>query len=456
VKEVAVDVLVAEVGSTTTVVNAFCGLDTGQPTFAGQGMAPTSVGAGDVTEGLRGAIADLSDKLGGTVQWERMLATSSAAGGLRMTVHGLAYEMTARAAKEAALGAGAVIKLVTAGKMSPRELRETTDIKPNIVLLAGGVDHGERDTAISNARALAGLEINAPIIYAGNIACREEVMDILRAGDKTVIAVENVYPRIDELNIEPTRSAIQEVFEQHIVHAPGMTKIRDMVLGSIMPTPGAVMSAARLLAASIGDLLVVDVGGATTDVHSVTAGSEEVARLAVSPEPVAKRTVEGDLGVYVNAAHVGILVRDEEMTMPRQQFDQILQDWPPIPETPEQFAVLCSLTRKAVEVALERHVGRLKHLYGPGGRTTVAQGKDLTAVKWVVGTGGPLTNLTNAPELLSGGLRISARQELYPKNYNVIIDRHYNMAVLGVLGREHPEAALRLMKQSLGMEGNNG
>ncbi|HSL93398.1 MAG TPA: GlmL-related ornithine degradation protein [Bacillota bacterium] len=454
-REIAVDVLVAEVGSTTTVVNAFRGLETDQPTFAGQGMAPTSVGAGDVTLGLRGAITDLSTRLGGNVKWEHMLATSSAAGGLRMTVHGLAYDMTARAAKEAALGAGALIKLVTAGKMSQRELAETTAIKPNIVLLAGGVDHGERDTAITNAHYLAQLEINAPIIYAGNISCREEVLDILRSGHKTVIAVDNVYPRIDELNIEPTRSAIQDVFEAHIVHAPGMSKIRDMVLGSIMPTPGAVMSAARLLSSCIGDLLVVDVGGATTDVHSVTAGSEEMARLMVSPEPVAKRTVEGDLGVYINAAQVGVLVRDEEMVMPRVQLDQILHDWPPIPTTEDQFTVLNILTGKAVEVALDRHVGRLKHLYGPGGRTTVAQGKDLTAVRWVVGTGGPLTTLNNAHEILSKALRISARQELYPKNYKVIIDCHYNMAVLGVLGREYPEAALCLMKQSLGMEGNN-
>lgn len=451
-RQIAVDVLVAEIGSTTTVVNAFSGLGSDSPSFVGQGMAPTSVGAGDVTIGLRGAIVDLARTLGGEVRWERMLATSSAAGGLRMTVHGLAYEMTARAAKEAALGAGAVIRLVTAGKMSPRELEETAALRPNIVLLAGGVDHGEKDTAISNARLLAELDISAPIVFAGNIACRDEVMEILKQGHKQAIAVDNVYPRIDELNIEPTRAVIQDVFEEHIVQAPGMTKIREIVSGSIMPTPGAVMSAAKLLARDIGDLLVVDVGGATTDVHSVTAGSEEVARMLVSPEPVAKRTVEGDLGVYVNAAQVGMLVREEELTLPKEEFAGVLSEWPPIPTSDSQVAVLNILTRKAVEVALSRHVGRLKHLYGPGGRTTVAQGKDLSAVRWVVGTGGPLTVLPKARELLSGALRVSARQELYPRNYQVVIDRDYNMAVLGVLGREYPRAALALMRRSLGLE----
>lgn len=447
----SVDVLVAEVGSTTTVVNAFSGLGTPAPRFIGQGMAPTSVEQGDVTVGLQAAIADLSEKLDDEIVWQRMLATSSAAGGLRMTVHGLAYDMTARAAREAALGAGAVLKLITAGKLAAKDLEEIESIRPNIVLLAGGVDYGERETALTNAKLLADLAIDAPVIYAGNVTCRPEVIAILDKAGKRVIAVENVYPRIDELNIEPTRAAIQDVFEEHIIHAPGMEKIREMVAGTIMPTPGAVMNAAKLLRDAIGDVLVLDVGGATTDVHSVSAGSEEIARLSVSPEPVAKRTVEGDLGVYVNVKHVSKLLSEDERARSGVDLSSVLEDWPPIPVTEDQYRVLQMLTRKAVEVALERHVGRIKHLYGPGGRTTVAQGKDLTAVKWVIGTGGPLTNLESAAEILAGALKVTARQELYPRNFEVLIDSDYNLAVLGALGKEHPEAALFLMKQSLGM-----
>ena len=50
--------------------------------------------------------------------------------------------------------------------------------------------------------------------------------------------------------------------------------------------------------------MVQDVGGATTDLHSVTEGSEEISRILVSPEPKAKRTVEGDLGVYINMRNI--------------------------------------------------------------------------------------------------------------------------------------------------------
>ncbi|MDP3487128.1 MAG: GlmL-related ornithine degradation protein [Bacillota bacterium] len=446
---ISADVLVAEIGSTTTIVNAFAGLDTPAPQFLGQGMAPTSVQMGDVTIGLQGAVEDLERNLKSKVSWQRMLATSSAAGGLRMTVHGLAHDMTARAAREAALGAGAIVKMVTAGELQAYDLEQIKKIKPNIILLAGGVDYGERNTAIANAKLLADLGLNAPIVYAGNVACRDEIVGIIRARNQRVIAVDNVYPRIDELNIEPTRAVIQQVFEEHIVHAPGMERIREMVQGAIMPTPGAVMQAAQVLYRAIGDVIILDVGGATTDVHSVTPGSDEMARLLVSPEPLAKRTVEGDLGVYVNVQHVADLLRPGEAERAGIDIEDVLSSWQPIPTTTEQFNALHLFTKKAVETALDRHSGRLKHLYGPGGRMTIAQGKDLTSVKWVIGTGGPLTKLPGAVEMLKNAFRMTAKLELFPKSFAVLIDHDYNLGVLGVLSQEHEAAALALMKHSI-------
>ena len=118
-----IDVLVAEIGSTTTVVNAFDWIDSGAPVFLGQGQAPTSVLEGDVRVGLQGAVEDLRRKLGAEeISYRSMLATSSAAGGLRMTVHGLVYDMTVKAAREAALGAGANLHLATAGILQEEDL----------------------------------------------------------------------------------------------------------------------------------------------------------------------------------------------------------------------------------------------------------------------------------------------------------------------------------------------
>lgn len=119
------DILVAEIGSTTTVVNAFSDLDTNDPKFVGQGQSPTTVKEDDVTIGLTKAIESLAVNLGvEKVEYNEMIATSSAAGGLKMTVHGLVYDMTAKAAKEAALGAGANIHLVTAGRIRRMDVKK--------------------------------------------------------------------------------------------------------------------------------------------------------------------------------------------------------------------------------------------------------------------------------------------------------------------------------------------
>ena len=126
-----VDVLVAEIGSTTTVVNAFTDIHTENPVFWAQGQAPTSVLDGDVRIGLQGAIDDLCRKMGiDSIEYDEMLSTSSAAGGLKMTVHGLVYDMTVKAAKEAALGAGGIIHHVTAGKLRRTDLKKIEEVKP--------------------------------------------------------------------------------------------------------------------------------------------------------------------------------------------------------------------------------------------------------------------------------------------------------------------------------------
>ncbi len=81
------------------------------------------------------------------------------------------------------------------------------------------------DTALYNSELIAGLDLNIPVIYAGNIENQEEVKEVFRSKNLNYIIVENVYPKIDELNIEPTSKIIQDVFEKHIIHGPGMERL---------------------------------------------------------------------------------------------------------------------------------------------------------------------------------------------------------------------------------------
>ena len=223
-----IDVLVAEIGSTTTLVNAFQIHDS-NPRFLGRGVANTTVSS-DVNIGLQLAIDDLSLNLEvENITYKEMFASSSAAGGLRMSVHGLVYEMTVRASKEAALNAGANIHLVTAGKLLDRDLEKIMVLKPNIILIAGGTDYGERETALYNAKAILDLNLDIPVIYAGNIENQEEISELFNIAKKSdkLSIVENVYPRVDYLNILPLRKEIYETFEENIIHASGMEHIFD-------------------------------------------------------------------------------------------------------------------------------------------------------------------------------------------------------------------------------------
>ncbi len=451
-----IDVLVAEIGSTTTVVNAFDHINSPDPVFLGQGQAPTSVLDGDVRIGLRGAVEALRQSLGvEELSYEAMLATSSAAGGLRMTVHGLVYDMTVKAAKEAALGAGANLHLTTAGILQEEDVEDILAIRPNLILLAGGTDFGERKTALENAKILRSLNLNVPVIYAGNVQNHTQVKRIFEGAPAPLYITENVYPRLDDLNIEPTRRIIHEVFEEHITKAPGMEHVRDMVTGTIMPTPGAVMECAKLLYGEIGDLLVLDVGGATTDIHSVTEGSEEIAMIQITPEPMAKRTVEGDLGVYVNARNlaqqIGMAQLSKELNM---DVLPVFEHYKPIPDTPEQFRLTELLTWYAASMALERHCGKFRYTYGSNGRVTYADGKDLTKIKYLVATGGALTRLPGRHAIMERLQNINASGKLlYPKanKLQLLEDRWYCMASLGVLSRSFPEAAVRLLRQNLAL-----
>ncbi|GAB1355533.1 GlmL-related ornithine degradation protein [Erysipelotrichia bacterium] len=354
------DFLTLEVGSTITKANGFIKSPDHALMHVAQGFAPTSVLQGNVGIGLLAAIENLEETSGFNTDAAEVFANSSAAGGLRVTVHGLTYNMTARAAKEASLGAGAIIKMVTAGELSEFDLEEIEEINPNMVILAGGVDFGAKEIVLSNAIKLASLDLGVPVVYAGNAALKRAVENIFHKSGTELMIAPNVFPDVDVLNVDPLRKRMQELFSKHIIHAPGMERLESLTDRQIIPTPGAVLKGAEMFAEVAGDVLVLDVGGATTDVHSVTEGSREFADKLVDPEPHAKRTVEGDHGVYDNAANI-IEMAEEE----RKKHVEAIKAMPATDSEREMTRWLC---RKAVETAVRRHAGVISDLYTPSGK----------------------------------------------------------------------------------------
>ena len=447
-----IEILTLEVGSTITKANGFVRLAGGGFDHVAQGFAPTSVAEGDVGVGVDAALADLAATSGLDPAGAETFVNSSAAGGLRMTVHGLTLSMTARAAREAALGAGGIVKMVTAGELDDFELDEIREIRPNLILLAGGVDYGEKGIVLRNAEKVAALAspsnaaslarggFSVPVLYAGNVALRKHVEEVFRAAGVELHVAENVFPDVDVLNVEPLRRLVHEAFNRHIVHAPGMHRLAELTRHGILPTPGAVLKAAELFAEVAGDCLVFDVGGATTDVHSVTEGGAEWHSRLVEPEPRAKRTVEGDLGVFVNARHV-VELSGERMA------ETHLDDLAALPATEREKALTRWLCEKAVAIGARRHAGVVSDIYTPTGRRQVVKGKDLTAVKWVVATGGALTKVERAAECLRAVCTGAGRHLLPDSSATILVDAEYRFSALGTLAHAFPDDVRATFRQ---------
>ncbi|HOO75987.1 MAG TPA: GlmL-related ornithine degradation protein [Tepiditoga sp.] len=443
------DVLVAEIGSTTTVVTAFGGINS-DPFIIGQGEFYTTIKQGDVNIGIENAVKNLEKNINSEISWDMLLASSSAAGGLKMTVHGLVYDMTVKASKEAALGAGAVLKYATAGKLRNSQIDKIYEIKPNVILLSGGVDYGEEEIILYNAEMLSDIELDIPFIYAGNISIKDEIKKIFSEKNKNIIITDNVYPSVDTLNIIPARKTIQDVFSGHIIHAPGMEKIYSLVDRKIIPTPGAVMLTTEMLSEIYNDVLTVDIGGATTDVDSVTFGDPEIQRILISPEPVSKRTVEGDMGLYVNASHVIELIGEEKVSEEFPDYKELIKNISPYPENSRQEEFSVYLAKYCFLNGIKRHAGMKKHLYGPNGRQEIAQGKDLTAIKYIFGTGGILSRSEYRKEIMEEIKKEKDLNALIPgKKIEIGYDCNYIFAPIGVLSTVNYEAAMKLLRKDI-------
>lgn len=455
--------LLIDFGSTYTKAVA---IDMASETLVGIAYAPSTVDT-NIMDGLERAVATLAANHGlREPDFVRRLACSSAAGGLRLVACGLVPELTSEAAKRAALGAGAKVIKTFSYELGRQEVEELEALGPDIILLAGGTDGGDKKVILMNAHKLAKARIAAPIIVAGNKSVARDVEEILLAGGKDVEVTENVLPELSTLNVEPARNRIRELFMRRITHAKGLDRAERYVGTILMPTPMAVLNAATLLAEGtkavpgLGDLLVVDIGGATTDVHSVAAGAPTRADVLQKglPEPYVKRTVEGDLGLRYNARTIVEVASPTVVEKLLPGGEEQLQAWgdrvaaatATLPDSDDQRRMDVVLARIATEVAVKRHAGTVEMVPTPQGKVYVQYGKDLTGVPTVIGTGGILAYGTGARFILEAALFSAADAfSLRPQTPRLVIDKPYVMYAIGLLASIAPDQALRLLETSL-------
>ncbi|MFC2003826.1 methylaspartate mutase accessory protein GlmL [Chloroflexota bacterium] len=450
--------LLIDFGSTFTKVIA---VDLSREEIVARAQVPSTVEE-DITIGLKEALKKIDAEVNiGNLEKGQALACSSAAGGLRIVCVGFVPEYTSRAATQAALGAGAKVVGCYSYELTQPELDEIKEISPDILLLAGGTDGGDGKVIIHNARMFSRSNITrSHIIVAGNKTAHDEIRSILGAAGKPVTFTKNVMPDVRTLDTEPCNREIREIFIKSIIEAKGIGKARTIVEDIIMPTPSAVLSAAKLLAEGVngdeglGEVITVDVGGATTDVHSIAHGNPTRGNVILTglPEPYVKRTVEGDLGVRYSISTLIEHLRMKGIVL-NGSFKQVVEKLSSrdrLPESEEELACDKALASVAVEIAVERHAGKIELVYGPEGEMFIQRGKDLTGVRCVVGTGGPIAFSANAKDVLQGVLfQETSPYVLRPKDPKLYVDEQYMLYAAGLLAQRNPKTALHLMKKYL-------
>jgi uncharacterized protein (TIGR01319 family) len=392
----------------------------------------------DVMDGVSGVLALLGEQVGAhPVAFGEPLVCSSAGGGLRLAVVGYELVVTAEAARRAAVSAGGRVVHLAHGVLGEAAVAALLADRPDVVVLTGGTDGGDGDVLLANAATLARplSDAELPVVLAGNAEVAERAEQHLLDAGVAVTRTANVLPRIGRYQPLPARAAVRAAFLRHVIGGGRLSRGRGFERLVLAATPDVVLAGVQALAgATEGGVLVVDVGGATTDVYSVLsqpaadAVDDDVAGLEV-----ASRTVEGDLGMRWSAPGVAAAAADEALTglllggLPDPRAVAALAADPGTLAVDEAASALdTDLATAAAVTAVRRHA----RPHVPGGAP-----RPLRDVELVVGSGGVLRHgdAGRAERVLGAVCADHAGMWHVPDAAATAVDRSYVLCALGLL-----------------------
>jgi uncharacterized protein (TIGR01319 family) len=411
--------------------------------------------ATDVLEGLDAAVAGLGVGRAGD---SSTIVCSSAGGGLRLAVIGQERVISAEAGRRVALSAGARVVAVCAGLLDDEGIAGLTAASPDVLLLVGGTDGGDTEVLLHNARVLGLSRLRIPVVLAGNADAAGQAAALLGARRRVVLTTDNVIPRIGVLHPGPARRAIREVFIAHVIGGKGLSSGPRFAGLVVCATPDAVLAGVEVVAEVLsgrpgasGDVMALDIGGATTDVYSVLTPDDQVPDEAVETLWHG-RSVEGDLGMRWSAQDVVVAALAERLLEPGGGGEvgpadalavaaaQRRADVGFLPRTEVDAADELALARLAAVIAARRHAR-------PGAEGS----RDLTHVGLLIGSGGVLRHADAAAALgvLDAVLTDYAGGWRLPERARVVIDRQYLLAPIGLLEMSGRPAAARALAAQL-------
>lgn len=385
----------------------------------------------------------------------KSLCCSSAAGGLKIVAIGITPTYTMEAARRVAMGAGGKIIGSFNYLLSDKDIDQIKKLNPDIILLAGGTEGGNKSYIVNNAKKLSEINLNIPLIIAGNTYAHKELKRVLKSIDSYY--VDNIMPDTDLINPIDANDTIRNIFMKNIINAPGMDDVDKSIGKILMPTPTSVLTAANLLSKGtavtegIGELLIVDIGGATTDIHTMSDPITNKNYLYEGlGETFQKRTVEGDLGMrysldgVIEASDNGYFNSIEAKNI----VDRIRENpfYLPCTEGEKYFDEIVAI--ECAKIAIERHAGFVKEKYLNGSYVNCQDGKDLTKIKYIIGTGGSIVNSSNPDNILKS-ISDSESRKLIPKKFQVLVDKNYILSAMGLLSTVDRDLAMNIMLDNL-------
>lgn len=392
--------------------------------------------------------------------------SSSSRGGLRIAAIGIVPDLTLSVARLAAASAGGKVVKSFAYTLTAADVAALEALDPDIVLLTGGTDGGDEKHNLANAAALAGARITSTILYAGNRAARDAVVEILAA--RNCIAADNVMPEVGVVRVEPAREAIRRVLLRRIVEGKGLAALAAALGTDPKPTPLAVYEMVRALSEECPewrDVCVLDIGGATTDCYSAVEpfrGEPGVVLHGIR-EPRLTRTVEGDCGLRVSAEALWesgrALIERELAAAPPEEAAAFAAHIARVTERPAQAPASAEesrfdaiMARACAALALKRHAGAMRAVYTAGGKAWVQRGKDLRGVTRAIGTGGYLARNAEDDFLARALAALAPEPEerfLFPEAPVLYADRDHVVPLIGSLAAEWPREAAQLLAARL-------
>lgn len=454
-------VIAIDFGSTFTKIVI---IDREQKKVIHSDKTPSTVGT-DAAIGMNRCFAIARNIIGEEEFRKAMkIASSSAAGGLRMAVIGLTRSLSLMAGESAALGAGAKVVANYMGKLRDEDIADLEQNKAEILLFGGGYEHGNQTMVLHNAEKIAESQIRIPIIYCGNSDLAGDIRRLMLSRGKECFVVENMLPKMGEKNVEPVQEVIRNLFLQRITDMKGFDQVKKEFDNDFMPTPKAVLDAGELLSkgtaaqSGLGRLMIVDIGGATTDVYSMNQNKSYLgAKMTGLEEPYEKRTVEGDLGMressgsvltgeYLSEAAAKTGLSEEQI---HASIAKRMEEHEFLPDTKEEQELDDCIAAAAIRRAARRHAGYVRKAYTTGCRM-FQYGKNLSEITAVIGTGGILVFNPRAAELLKEvEKKADDADALLPEKVTPYLDTEYVLFAAGLLRETDEETALCIMKNSL-------